>query len=263
MPYRRVFIAAFAAFTVQSSFAEESNLLRVDHYVRVRSKVPAITGQMTTIYTREVVRAEVALRARDLADRVVLFVHGAGTPTEVAFDVPYQDYSWMGYLARGGFDVFGMDMTGYGRSTRPAPMNDPCNLTREQQGTFVLNLMPAICEPSYPQQMTTLESDWHDIDSVVDYVRALRHVDRVTLFGWSLGGPRAAGYTSQHPEKVQKLVLLAPAYNRSARLAIPEQIPAKGAAMNTQSHAEFSANWDSWVVRSSTTQRRATPSGRR
>src|SRR5436190_5519662 len=244
MPYRRLFIAAFAAFTVQSCFADESGLLRVDHYVRVRSKVPAITGQMTTIYTREVVRAEVALRARDLADRVVLFVHGAGTPAEVAFDVPYQDYSWMGYLARSGFDVFGMDMTGYGRSTRPAPMNDPCNLTREQQGTFVLNLMPAICEPSYPQQMTTLESDWHDIDSVIDYVRALRHVDRVTLFGWSLGGPRAAGYTSQHPEKVQKLVLLAPAYNRSARLAVPEQIPAKGAAMNTQSHAEFSANWD-------------------
>ena len=71
MPYRRVFIAAFAAFTVQSCFADESSLLRVEHYVRVRSKAPAIAGQMTTIYTREVVRAEVALRARDLADRVV------------------------------------------------------------------------------------------------------------------------------------------------------------------------------------------------
>src|SRR5207247_9839447 len=105
-------------------------------------------------------------------------------------------------------------------------------------------LLTAPCEPSYGQQMTTLESDWNDIGSVVDYVRALRHVERVTLFGWSLGGPRAAGYTSQHPEKVQKLVLLAPAYNRNGRSAVPEQIPAKGAAMNTQSHAEFSANWD-------------------
>ena len=27
---------------------------------------------------------------------------------------------WMGYLARAGFDTFGMDMTGYGRSVRPA-----------------------------------------------------------------------------------------------------------------------------------------------
>src|SRR5690348_314569 len=112
------------------AFGDESDpLLSVDHYVRVRSTVPAIAGQTTAIYAREVVRAGVALRGRDLANRVVLFVHGAGTPAEVAFDVPYQDYSWMAYLAREGFDVFGMDMTGYGRSTRPAAMNDPCNLS--------------------------------------------------------------------------------------------------------------------------------------
>ena len=63
----------------------------------------------------------------------MLFVHGAGTPAEVAFDVPYQDYSWMAYLARAGFDVFSVDMTGYGRSTRPAPMNDPCNLAEDSR----------------------------------------------------------------------------------------------------------------------------------
>ena len=77
----------------------------------------------------------IAGRAR--SDRVVLFVHGAGTPAEVAFDVPYQDYSWMAYLAHAGFDVFSMDMTGYGRSSRPTPMNDPCNLSREQQKAFI------------------------------------------------------------------------------------------------------------------------------
>jgi pimeloyl-ACP methyl ester carboxylesterase len=47
---------------------------------------------------------------------VVLFVHGAGTPAEVSFDVPYKDYSWMAYLAQAGYDVFSVDMTGYGRS---------------------------------------------------------------------------------------------------------------------------------------------------
>jgi len=52
---------------------------------------------------------------------------------EVAFDVPYQDYSWMEYLAQAGFDAFAMDTTGYGRSTRPAAMNDPCNLSPAQQ----------------------------------------------------------------------------------------------------------------------------------
>jgi pimeloyl-ACP methyl ester carboxylesterase len=95
--------------------------------------------------------------------------------------------------------------------------------------------------------MTTLASDWHDIDSVVDHLRALRHVDRVAMVAWSLGGPRAAGYTSQHPEKVRKLVLLAPAYNRNASATPPGQVPANGAAMTTQSRAEFDANWDRQV----------------
>jgi len=49
----------------------------------------------------------------------------------------------MAYLAQAGFDVFAMDMSGYGRSTRPTAMNDPCNLAREQQTTFIPNLLSA------------------------------------------------------------------------------------------------------------------------
>jgi pimeloyl-ACP methyl ester carboxylesterase len=219
----------------------------VDHYVRVHSAVPAIAGQTAQIYVREVVLAGTALRDAGSADRVVLFVHGAGTPAEVAFDVPYKDYSWMGYLAHAGYDVFSMDMTGYGRSTRPAAMNDPCNLSHEQQLLLVPSLIAAPCAPSYGQQMTTIASDWNDIGSVVDHLLALRHVDRVGMVGWSLGGPRAAGYTAQHPEKVRRLVLLAPAYNRQAASTPPAQLPANGAAMTTQSHSEFTENWDRQV----------------
>jgi pimeloyl-ACP methyl ester carboxylesterase len=177
----------------------------------------------------------------------VLFVHGAGTPAEVAFDVPYKDYSWMAYLARAGFDVFSMDTTGYGRSTRPAAMNDPCNLAQEQQKTFVPGLLAAPCAPAYARNVTTIASDWNDIDAAVDYIRALRRVDRVSLVAWSLGGPRAGGYAARHPEKVQKLVLLAPAYNRMTPAEAPATVPAEGVAMNTQSHDEFIANWDRQV----------------
>jgi pimeloyl-ACP methyl ester carboxylesterase len=123
-------------------------------------------------------------------------------------------------------------------------MNDPCNLTREQQAAYVPALIAAPCAPSYTHQMTTLASDWHDIDSVVDQIRALRHIDKLSLVGWSLGGPRSAGYAYHHPEKVSKLVLLAPAYNRSAKADPPAEVPATGAAMNTQSRDEFIANWD-------------------
>src|SRR5687768_4169372 len=85
---------------------DSDTLLTADHYVKVRSTVPAMAGQFAQIYVRERVEAGTALRSANLSDRVVLFVHGAGTPAEVAFDVPYQDYSWMAYLARAGFDVF-------------------------------------------------------------------------------------------------------------------------------------------------------------
>ena len=89
---------------------------------RVRSTAPSMNGQTAQIYVRERVEGRSLLHG---SSGVVLFVHGAGTPAEVAFDVPYGDYSWMAYLAHGGFDVFSMDITGYGRSTRPTAMNDP------------------------------------------------------------------------------------------------------------------------------------------
>jgi len=239
---RTLFFAAVVLAVSPASFADDSQrLLAVDHYVRVKSTVPAITGQEVPIYVRERVLAGVAVRGA-AADRVALFVHGAGTPAEVAFDVPQPDYSWMAFLARAGFDVFAMDTTGYGRSVRPAAMNDPCNLAKERQAGFA----PAPCAPSYPHAMTTIASDWNDIDAVVDHIRALRHVEKVSLLGWSLGGPRAGGYAAHHPDKVQKLVLLAPAYNRNAPAA-PPAAPAAGAAFNTQSRDEFNANWDRQV----------------
>jgi pimeloyl-ACP methyl ester carboxylesterase len=173
----------------------------------------------------------------------VLFVHGAGTPAEVAFDVPYQDYSWMAYLAREGFDVFSMDMTGYGRSTRPLQMNDPCNLSAEQQKAMGRGALATPCASTFAQPLTTMASDWNDIGTVVDYLLAQRGVKQVNLVGWSQGGPRAGGYASQHPEKVAKLLLLAPAYSRTGAGEAPAQLRINGALFNTQSHDEFLANW--------------------
>ena len=101
---RCVWLVAFVApIAVAALKADDSDrLLTIDHYVRVTSTVPAIAGQPAQLYVRERVLAGGALRSSSFGDRVVLFVHGAGTPAEVAFDVSYQDYSWMAFLARAG-----------------------------------------------------------------------------------------------------------------------------------------------------------------
>jgi pimeloyl-ACP methyl ester carboxylesterase len=244
---KKLAAAACVLALARLSFGDDSaRLLSIDHYVRVKSTVPAIAGQDVPIYVRERVQAGSALRG-GTSDRVALFVHGAGTPAEVAFDVAQRDYSWMAYLAEAGFDAFAMDTTGYGRSNRPAAMNDPCNLAKDRQGAFVPSLIPAPCPASYPHALTTIASDWNDIDGVVNYIRTLRRVDKVSLLAWSLGGPRAGGYAAQHPENVQKLVLLAPAYGRNAAAAPPAKMPPDGVPMNTQSREEFYANWDRQV----------------
>lgn len=218
-------------------------LPRRDFYVTVKSTAPAMQGRDANLFVREI-----APLAGGPGKGVVLFVHGAGTPAEVAFDVPYQDYSWMEYLARAGFDVFAMDMTGYGRSTRPPAMDDPCNLSRTQQASFVPAKIPAPCASTFPTAMTTMGSDWDDIGAVVDHLRAERHVGRVSLVGWSQGGPRTAGYAAKHPDKVARLVVLAPAYGRTGAAEAPATLPAMAnGGMSSQTQQEFAANWDRQV----------------
>ena len=254
MKTRMIWAASLAsAILIGASFAlpapadDSARLLSIDHYVPVKSTVPAMAGQLAEIYVRERVQAGMSLRNSGLSGRVALFVHGAGTPAEVSFDIPHTDYSWMAYLAREGYDVFAMDTTGYGRSTHPAEMNDLCNLSAPQQATLIPAFLPAPCPPSYPHQMTTIASDWNDIGAVVDFIRGLRHVEKLSLLGWSLGGPRAGGWASQHPDKVDKLVLLAPAYNRSSPAVPPAKIPADGTPMAVMAHERFLQSWDEQV----------------
>lgn len=233
-------------FLAQPGLAQKE-VLSLDHYVPNQSKAPSMQGQVAQIYVRERTQASTSLRGDNLDGQVVLFIHGAGTPAEVAFDVPHEGFSWMAYLAEAGFDTFSMDTTGYGRSTRPAAMNDICNLSEAQQTAFIPALLSTTCAPSYPFAATTIESDWDDIDAVVDYLREIRGVDKVHMVAWSLGGPRAAGYAAQYPKKVDRIVLLAPAYGRNRSANPPDSIPAPGAAFTKQSRTDFSNNWDRQV----------------
>ncbi len=227
--------AAAASLAAAPALAETPHLVAVDRFVAHTSTVPAIKGREVGLFVHEKVSAEkaAAIAAGRGKARVVLFVHGQSVPTVPDFDLPYKDYSWMADLAAAGFDTFSVDLTGYGFSPRPE-MDDPCNLSAKDQAIVTPNPLSKPCEPSYTHRLTSFQTDWDEIDTVVDYLRKLRGVERVNLIGWSMGGPRAGGYAARHPEKVDKLILYAPAYWRTGPSAPPSDAQGPEVPMSLQ-----------------------------
>ena len=94
------------------------DLVTIDRHVDHISTVPAIAGEPVRLFVREKIRKEAA--DGDVATNgAVLMIHGGYWPSTLAYDFDHKDYSWMAALAQAGFDVFAMDMTGYGYSSRP------------------------------------------------------------------------------------------------------------------------------------------------
>src|SRR5439155_11954932 len=89
-------------------------------------------------------------------EKILLFVHGATYPAETAFDLPLNGLSMMDYIARRGWDVYLVDVRGYGKSTRPPEMDKPA---RE----------------SAPIVRT--ETAVKDVGAAVDFIRKRRGVD--------------------------------------------------------------------------------------
>jgi pimeloyl-ACP methyl ester carboxylesterase len=122
-------------------------------------------------------------------DRIVLFVHAATYSSESGFDLPLNGLSWMDYIAQRGWDVYIMDLRGYGRSTRPPEMNRP---------------------PSENPPLVNTDVAVKDVGAVVDYILARRGVRRINLLGWAWGTAIMGAYTAQNNLKVERLVLYAP-----------------------------------------------------
>jgi pimeloyl-ACP methyl ester carboxylesterase len=122
-------------------------------------------------------------------DKILLFVHGATYPAEAAFDLKLNGLSWMDYIAAHGYDVYLVDLRGYGKSTRPPQMSRPA-------------------EDNPPFERT--ESAVKDLGTAVDFILKRRGVPRIDLLGWSWGTEIMGWYTAQNNDKVNRLVLYAP-----------------------------------------------------
>jgi len=126
-------------------------------------------------------------------DKILVFVHGATYPAETAFDLPIEGVSMMDLIAARGYDVYLVDVRGYGRSTRPAEMSQPPEANKPIVSTAVAA---------------------HDLGAAVDYILGKRKVSKIDVMGWSWGTSIAGLYTSEHNDKVNRLVLYAPQWIR-------------------------------------------------
>jgi pimeloyl-ACP methyl ester carboxylesterase len=129
-----------------------------------------------------------SLRAVD-GDRILLYVHGATYPAETSFDLRLNGLSWMDYIAGHGYDVYLVDVRGYGRSDSPPEMEAP-----PEQNEPVARTADAV----------------RDVGAAVDFILERRDARRLNLMGWSWGTSTMGWYTARHNDRVAKLVLYAP-----------------------------------------------------
>ena len=204
------FLLATGASLVLSTAAAQQPHTPIDRFARHLSTAQTNEGDLVGIFLHERV-SSATLEAIRLGEepRVVLFIHGGSVSSVPNFDLPFKDYSWMETFAEAGFDTFSMDQTGYGFSPRPL-MDNPCNVRSADQHLLIPQVLAESCETGHAYPLTTLQSDVDEIDTVVEYLRDLRGVDRVHLIGWSAGGRRSAAYAATYPEKVARIVLVAP-----------------------------------------------------
>src|SRR5712671_1351152 len=121
-------------------------------------------------------------------ERTVLFVHGSTYPSHTAFDLQLGGMSWMDYIAARGYDVYFLDLRGYGKSTRPKEMSE---------------------KPEANPPIVRGDTAVKDISTVVDFILKRRNIPRLDLLGWSWGTTLMATYTTQNAAKVERLVLYA------------------------------------------------------
>jgi pimeloyl-ACP methyl ester carboxylesterase len=127
-------------------------------------------------------------------ERTLLFVHGSTYPAHTGFDLPLGGQSWMESIASRGYDVYCLDVRGYGRSTRPKAMDEP----------------PA----NNPPVARTPEAV-RDVAAVRDMILQRRGISRLNLLGWSWGCALMAITAIENPSRTARLMLYAPGWLRT------------------------------------------------
>ena len=156
-------------------------------------------------------------------DKILLYVHGATYPSETAFDLPIDGISMMDLLAAAGYDVYLVDIRGYGLSSRPPEME-----MQAQDNPPIVHTADAVS----------------DFGSAVDAILKRHHVSKINVMGWSWGSSTVGMYTSLNNQKVNRLILYAPLWVFAKDTALPTGPAAvKLGAYRTVSKDSAKARW--------------------
>lgn len=155
------------------------------------------------------------------SEKTVIYIHGATYPSETAFDLPLDGLSWMDYIAQQGYDVYLLDVRGYGLSTRPPQMDKPASESPPFAGT---------------------EEAMRDVDAVVEFVKKHRRIEKTNLLAWSWGTAIMQWYTSLNSAKVNKLVLYAPVWIRQTA-SLVQTGPGPLGAYRTVNMSQAKTRW--------------------
>lgn len=139
-----------------------------------------------------------------LAEKTIVMVHGATFSSGSLYDVPFNGMSFLDFLAYQGFDVFAVDVRGYGRSSRPAEM---------------------LVEPDLNPPHVATDTGVRDFATAVDFVLRFRDLKAVNIFAMSWGGTVAGAYAASNGDKVVKLALLAPQWLSDVPIPIDQGGP--------------------------------------
>ncbi|MFF4427500.1 alpha/beta fold hydrolase [Streptomyces sp. NPDC001549] len=221
-----------------------------EHTVTHISTVPANKGDAIELLVREYDGTKPHHQPEP-----VLMLHGRSAPALAGFDLQHENgkYSWAQNLADAGYDVFIMDLQGSGRSPRPK-MDKPCNANPAQQQDLLVKPLAeplaAKCDPVYTSQLGNSQSDWAELNAVVDYITKLREVSKIALVGWSAAAFQIGPYAMHNAAKVASLLLLAPIFPPQGRTSAPAALPVStppavfGFPMNLGTKAGFTSQWD-------------------
>jgi pimeloyl-ACP methyl ester carboxylesterase len=149
-----------------------ADILRKDFHVTTRDGV--------NIAIREV-------RPDGPATRVpMVLIHGTRIPGLSEFDLPVPNGSLAADLAGQGHVCYIMDARGFGRSDRPAEMDEP----------------PVPHARSLSRSFEIVR----DVEATVDHLLEATGQQKAALFGWGVGGTISGIYASLFPEKVSHIV---------------------------------------------------------